>query len=157
LDLETPSQSRKLISEDLISQFFSQASRQLSDDCSNPEGSATSQHHQATTPPPPTVEEHTNSHGNYPNRFEQQLHNTSETGYSQREFEQHLNDANETGYTQHSTRMLHHDSIDNPMGQLTADSEAVETYTANGNSVEQNVECYGYDEDIDAAMYELDQ
>jgi pheromone a factor receptor len=156
-DLETTSQSRKLMCENLVSQFFSQPSRQVPDDCNSLEGFAASQHCQATTPPRPTVEEYADTHGDYPSQFEQRLHNTSETGYFESEFEQHLSDADESGYPQHSTRTLHHDSIDNSICQLTLDSEAVKTFTADGDSVDEDVECYGYDEDICEAMYELDE
>jgi pheromone a factor receptor len=133
----TASQTETMPSADVVSHFFSQASQQASE-YDNGEDFGTSQHCQA--PLTPIAEEYADTHRDYPSHFEQQLY-----------------DANETRYSEDSTQGLHQDSIGHSMGQLTLDQEAAEMYAANGSSIDQDNEGYGYDEDIDEAMYDLYQ
>jgi pheromone a factor receptor len=136
-DSYTASQPERVFSEDVVSQLFSQASQQASDHVSS-EDFGTSRHRQA--PLSPIAEECAYTHGDCPSQFELQLY-----------------DINETGYSQHSTRRLQYESMGNSMGQLTLDTETAQTYAENGNSIDQDNDRYGYDEDIDEAMYGLDQ
>ena len=136
-DSNTASQPERMFSEDVVSHLFSQASQKASDHANNGDF-GTSRYRQA--PLPRIGKEYAYTHGDHPSQFEQQLYDTIETGYAQ-----------------HSTRRVQYDFMGNSMGQLTPNTEAAETYAENGNRIDQDNNHYGYDEDIDEAMYELDQ